>query len=54
MFITAYLDWIFDIPDLYSDCKDTAAECQASGAQPTHLFNKFVDATNQVRVHTIF
>ena len=48
--LSMFLDWIFDIPDLYSDCSDSAAECQAQGAQLTHMFNKFVDATNQVTV----
>ncbi len=51
IFLTQFLDWIFDIPDLYADCSGTANECQAIGAHLVHTFNKFVNATTEVICH---
>ena len=43
-------DWVFDIPDVYNDCKLSSSECAALGAKPAHSFSKTVDGMRQLTV----
>ena len=50
IFFRFFVDWVFNIPNLYKDCSLSAEECELSEAPLVYTFNHFVNATNQISV----
>jgi hypothetical protein len=43
-------DWVFNIPNIYTNCDQPADECASLNYPVLHAFNHFVDAPNQITV----